>query len=1666
MEGMIVVHKKILTTSLAMALTVPVWLTAAFPDGGQVAEAATKKTTKKAKAVINKIKAINSKKTNYIAKTRAANNAYKKLSTTDKKLVSNYSTLKKHVAKIAPLEKKITTLKAQVNSITTKNYVTQAVKAQKTYDGLTKITQAAVPAATVKKLEKYASPAKAQASYKRVVNLLALTDEDGNSEVDVPDSTGGAAEDGGTFVPNKTELVKELKTFLASYKTLDTFQKGLFTEDETASIQAYLVDEAKINDTVDIINVYEKLQPSAGNYETKAFEAALAFGKFLKEFEAEDTQEYFDTPIYEALEKLVDKYQPQVDKISAFEEAVRDMQADLSLSTIYEAEQKYKELSSPGSTINLTKYIEKDLLKSYQDYAKVPAFLGPLSKVISYEEVTEEEPIPTKKDLDSIKAVQALYKGLGKEQQAFTLDLMRDDADTSSDYEFDVAQAIANLPYVLEEADVKAAEKIDSSYTKAYNKSDLQGMIDTSILYGSALPQVKKYVLFGKEIAVVQDTYAEQILDIQDFEKLLNDLNTLNGYENAGQSDVLSALENLEDAYKALQQKKIDNPGKPAAVDMLSKETTKDYELYMTIPALIRTGVVLAEDLNRKPYNPGTAELKVEEKDFKYNTNDEERIVAFAKVFNKLTDPQKTLVALSIDLTRKNDATPIARVWGSEAALVSQAQKIDASILKLATGSKSFAADVKKVYNQYKSAPPKVKKYVINQERLHWFNGLVSKTSGNYPQAIANKFTEYVGKLNTKTAIDAANTTGGATPLTTVVDYYNTMIEHDTSTQSIIEKSVMTKYNKYLEAYNVVGWIAATDIQNPTEQDIKNIQKAIALYDKMAVGPKNAVVNSFKPTGGAETEQAKVLGKVDEIKAATEIDKAYQKLKPSSPTYKVDLIKLYTTYSNASDTVRKYVAAKKALEQVKTDYEKEYLAAMDFKAEVDKLTSTSGIGDVNKLKEYYEKNVESNEVIRAFVPENTFADFEKFMYLIDIQDVARYNHFFNYWCANDDILSYDYLYVSLTQEDLVKVFKKYNKMDAEQKGIIAASPHRTDAETGNACYIPGKDAASQEEEKKVMRDTSFLASAQYLDAATKIDKMYEALKPSDKNYVQKVMEVVNAYENANDYTKPFVKHAEDIMKLKEKYKKDFESLQKMERMIKSLAIDSPILGAKYAENADGSNKTPASVNDVYDAYNRLPSYIQPVIEADLLKKYKEYILLLDIQVPELRADEQALTPTSERSTITTAEAYTPLQMMQLKNAISTYNKLGTLQKTIAQNDTTLNDDSSPNGSNEDLLTYVLQEKYIKEANSMDATYDKFVKKYGAEPYEDANPSTSRPPLVGKDAQKYATELKALVLAYEKLSNNATYYLQNVDGFVTQAEAFNDAYSVVEDFERQVAALDSRSTLEDVEAVVALYNDLSDYQKAWIDSKVLARYNELAPIVKIRDNLALLPAFDPDEDAADPENFTDTESTLLKEAIDLYSKLNPEAKGILNAAEVDNREYLTDEYDIAAADKTDKLIDSVKIGNTFFKQYVTARKTYDALTKKQKQYVKNKAKLAKYDKYVDKVQYNYTFNGSAEISYKEESSYNPYEMIIMFEELINYLDEEQASQTNDTKEDYLKDAIDMANIRNGLNRMVKINGVSLKPLNAADTKAQTRYHYYYKVFDMKNQLKNFKKVFPK
>lgn len=1766
-----------------MALTVPVWLTAAFPDGGQVAEAATKKTTKKAKAVINKIKAIDSKKTNYIAKTRAANNAYKKLSTTDKKLVSNYSTLKKHMAKIAPLEKKITTLKAQVNSITTKNYVTQAAKAQKTYDGLTKITQAAVPAATVKKLEKYAAPAQAKASYKNVVNLLSTitTDPDGESIVVEISKDGMILDEFGdldkTYTSNKTLAAKQLQSFLADYKKMDDFQKSLFDIDEIAKINEYLKDEDKINQSVELAKLYEALNPTNKNFNSKSFELMIAYHDFSvlypkETIGSEFTQRYIDPYYVEAMDIIYEKYRDTHAKLTAYNQALEVLEdtPNVTIATIKAAEDAYTASTKPDNGIQLSKYLNKDFVKLYEAYKAVPEVLRALNRAEAYDSiawstaanvaVADQKNIQLEKHRTTIVEAQKLYDKLGDDQKKFVDALnvgniaMTYPAGTVP-YEFsneaNEAKILKNRSFFPEEQQIKDAEKLDKTYTKAVDKNDLQALIDSSVAFGKALPEVKKYTIFGKEMASVQETYKDQIADINKFKEQVallnqgktatitvpdankpNELKIDNKKNIITAADVDAALEALRSAYKALEAKKAANPGKPAAMDMLPKELVKDYELYMTMPQLIREGQTLSDELVKKPYQPGTAELKVEEKDFKYNTGDEERIVAFGKAYNALTEPQRLLVdkAVIMDQANRNDneKTPIARIWGTEYTLVANAIKIDAAILKLDTGSKSFAADVKKVYNQYKSASPKVKKYVINQERLHWFNGLVSKTSGNYPQAIANKFTELVGKLNTKSAVDTA--TNGATPVITAVDYYHTMIEHDTSTQSIIEKSVMKKYESYVEAYEVVNLLAATDIEHPTTQDIKNIQDAIKIYDKMSVGPKNAVMNSFKPVGGAETPQAKVLGKVDEIKTATEIDKAYQKLKPSSATYQVDMIKLYTTFINASPTVRKYVAAAEDLKAIETTYKKEYEAALAFIAEIDKITGASNIGEVNDLKDYYEKNVQKSEIIQAFVPKGKMTEYNKLMVLIQIQDVARYQHFYKYWCSTDDILSYDYLYVDLSHADLLKVLKAYNTLDTEQKGIIASSKHRTDSETTTSCYLPDK-----QQEREVMRDTSFLASAAFLDEASKIDKMYEALKPSSKDYLEKVMELIKAYDEAEPATKAFVKYADDIEALKEKYKTEIQDLANFEKAVKDLSVDSKIM------NADGATAYgEQTVQSVYNRYNRLSDYVQSVVADDIMKKYEQFVLLLDFSVPTLRDanDVAVIERTVTTSAVTTKKVtytlkaerlnqqtvpqdkvfalgvandvltvvapakptgaiigtpYTLAEMEDLKNAVTAYGKLGNVQKTMVKNletkaTTDFDDFDDFEKSLIILPFYVNQKKYIDEAQKMEDLYAKFVTQYTDIPYGD-DPSDPRPPLVDKEAKKYAEALKALVFAYDGLSNNARWYLRSADKMMEQKRYFEKLYSGtklsgddvltpataanVQEFEKAVAALSSKSTLDannpivfnlddadDISKVVAMYNKLSDYQKAWLDSKVLARYNEFAPLVTIRENLYKLPSFDGTKELT---ALDDEEAAILSETLKLHKALKGDAKTIFDNTNLPNKQYLSDEYNIAQAEAVDKVIDSVKEGSSFFKQFIKAQKAYDALTKQQQQYVKNRKKLEKYYAKVKKVKYTYTFNGEANVSFKEKiSSYDPYQMIIMLEELVVYLDD---NQTGDKKK-FLKDAIDMANIRNGLNKMVKINGVSLKPLNAADTKAQTRYHYYYKVFDMKNQLKNFKKVFPK
>ena len=152
--------KSFVSMGLAAMLIAPTLITAANPElahAKTASKTSSKKISAKAKSVIAKIKAINPKKTNYIANTKSAVSAYKKLSSKDKKMVSNYATLKKHWSNIQPSLKKINNLTKKVATLNTKNYATKIATLKKQYDSLNRITKAAVPKTTVTKLNYYAN---------------------------------------------------------------------------------------------------------------------------------------------------------------------------------------------------------------------------------------------------------------------------------------------------------------------------------------------------------------------------------------------------------------------------------------------------------------------------------------------------------------------------------------------------------------------------------------------------------------------------------------------------------------------------------------------------------------------------------------------------------------------------------------------------------------------------------------------------------------------------------------------------------------------------------------------------------------------------------------------------------------------------------------------------------------------------------------------------------------------------------------------------------------------------------------------------------------------------------------------------------------------------------------------------------------------------------------------------------------------------------------------------------------------------------------------------------------------------------------------------------------------------------------------------------------------
>ena len=218
---------------LASMLIVPTLITAANPELAHAktsSKASSKKISAKAKSVIYKIKAINPKKTNYISKTKVAVSAYNKLSKKDKKMVYNYSTLKKHWSKTKVYLKKIDNLNKKVAALNTKNYATKIAAIKKQYSSLNRVTKAAVPKTTVKKINYYAN---------RKANLVIASIKAIN--------------------PKKSDYIVKTKAAVSAYKKLSKTDKKKVTNYATLkkywkNIQPYLKKIDTLNKNVSTLN--------------------------------------------------------------------------------------------------------------------------------------------------------------------------------------------------------------------------------------------------------------------------------------------------------------------------------------------------------------------------------------------------------------------------------------------------------------------------------------------------------------------------------------------------------------------------------------------------------------------------------------------------------------------------------------------------------------------------------------------------------------------------------------------------------------------------------------------------------------------------------------------------------------------------------------------------------------------------------------------------------------------------------------------------------------------------------------------------------------------------------------------------------------------------------------------------------------------------------------------------------------------------------------------------------------------------------------------------------------------------------------------------------------------------------------------------------------------
>lgn len=1077
-------RKSFVAMGLAAVLMAPTFLSAASKESIE-AQAGTdisthaditmvsKKTSKKAKAVINKIKAIKSQKADYIQKTKTAKNAYDKLSKKDKKLVANYSTLKKHWTKIQPALKKVKKLQADVAKLTDKNYRTKAAQMKKSYDSMNAATKAAVPATTVKKLNHYSN---VTSSYR----LMTLAVGDSNESTQVKNGP-------------------KIYDFLTSYHKLSDAQINLLNhllnepenEKEKNRLKEYLSKESTIKTAASLEKKYGSLKVSSNTYGKDAvslyweYKTAMKTDTDLEGYMPNSSSINEFNAIYLTQINGADNFSALVDKIDEGDIPSNDL-----FNKIKEAVSAYSSISKPKASSLPNEHpklapldlVDKKTVAVYKKYATIPGIVEGINQLPALPTVTPGS--LSSAQIDSLINQLAQYKKLGAEQK-------------------DIAQESTTpekKPYLLEDKNVASAQAIDKNYDAMQKKgvatpSYLADLKKVSDAYENAPSDVKRFVKNANAIKGIP-TSAEYIKAKKEADDFTTAVNSL------------SEKSSLDDVKAVVGKYNIMSNAKPNQTALVDKVVLKTYNQYAGIPQVVSTfSKIPDKTLSNENYG--------------YSMKNIADLLSVIKTYKNLGAPQKTIVEGAT-----NKHIPTIDMLADEETNIKEAQALDKAYAKLKKSSKTYPKEAKKVHIDYQDASPETVKYLVNRAKMEGLGAAYMDK-----QDIASDFEKKVKQLNRKSTVSQVqNVVSDYLVLIEPNDKVSDLVD-----SKILKK--YKQYEPIADIIQMFNLIKIDDPNDISPTNIEYIKQAIKTYKKLAADPRKVIDDADRSKykflqDGDEITQASTIDKAfEKIKPTDnkyEVDvlKVYYTLYDRAPSQ----VKKYVANKKGLEEI-----ASRYIPQLATAREFEQMVKDLW--EVSNKGFTPGLLDVKKLKDYYVNNVKYNMINAQYnVPLTTLLDpkimeqYQKFEDILTIQDIAKgmyvqYGRFTEgqgYASGNlknkNDISS------------ILKAIDLYNQLDTPQRAIVSKAPRYAKDHSYEISHKIPYDPNREFTENEIIRPSIPLnddAIKNFLEAQ-KINEAYEALKPSSSSYRDEAIALYYRFMNAGRNVQAYVIYASEI----------------------------------------------------------------------------------------------------------------------------------------------------------------------------------------------------------------------------------------------------------------------------------------------------------------------------------------------------------------------------------------------------------------------------------------------------------------------------------------------------------------------------------------------------------